>query len=72
MSERKEKMMIDIIYVIVLELISPIIDTCMCFTLKSFVKKNRAARNGHLNVVEYLVTTCKVNIDATTSDGTTA
>lgn len=32
----------------------------------------RAARNGHLNVVEYLVTSCKVNIDACTSDGTTA
>ena len=69
MSERKEKMMIDIIYVIVLELISPIIDTCV---FQIICQKTRAARNGHLNVVEYLVTICKVNIDATTSDGTTA
>lgn len=31
-----------------------------------------AARNGYLNVVQYLVTSCNVDIDATTSDGTTA
>ena len=31
-----------------------------------------AARNGRLNIVQYLVTICNVDIDATTSDGTTA
>jgi hypothetical protein len=32
----------------------------------------RAARNGHLNIVSYLVRNCNVDVDATTSDGTTA
>lgn len=32
----------------------------------------RAARNGHLNVVKFLVDECGANIDAVTSDGTTA
>lgn len=32
----------------------------------------RAARNGHLDVVEYLVSACGVDVDAKTSDGTTA
>mmetsp|Transcript_23636 Transcript_23636/g.33168 ORF Transcript_23636/g.33168 Transcript_23636/m.33168 type:complete len:714 (+) Transcript_23636:182-2323(+) len=31
-----------------------------------------AARNGHLNVVKYLVKDCKVDLNATTADGTTA
>ena len=32
----------------------------------------RAARNGHLAVVEYLVSLCGADIDAATADGTTA
>jgi len=64
-----------------LNFVSYLIEECKCSAntgqqgKRSFLGRTPlhwAARNGHLNVVHYLVTTCNVNINATTSEGTTA
>lgn len=64
-----------------LDFVSHLIERCNCCPdrgqqgKRSFLGRTPlhwASRNGHLNVVKYLTSSCTVNIDAKTSDGTTA